>query len=72
MSICDHHSPFGCNTMRGKAGAIINDSDQGGWNGQIAHHSISNGKLGKGAYTGIAASLIRGKMLHVLFGLTIN
>ena len=29
-------------------------------------------KLGKGAYTGIAASLIRGKMLHVLFGLTIN
>src|SRR5258708_22498324 len=29
-------------------------------------------KLGKGAYTGIAASLIRGKMLHVLFSLTIN
>ena len=29
-------------------------------------------KLGKGAYTGIAASLIGGKMLHVLFGLTIN
>ncbi len=51
MSICDHHSPFGCNTMRGKAGAIINDSDQGGWNGQIAHHSISNGILWETEHT---------------------
>ena len=29
-------------------------------------------KLAKGAYTGITASLIGGKTLHVLFGLTVQ